>query len=109
LYHSSLRSGLTSAEQVRHIDPDAATHRHIVINDQRAACHRLANWLHDEKRLAPSWTVPVATDMLWALMSSSMIRSLLTDCGWSTTKYGKHLAVLLHSTFVQHPATQESA
>lgn len=93
-----------AAERVRQLDPDAAAHRQIVINDQRSACHRLARWLRDEQRLAPSWTVQTATDMLWALMSSQMIKSLLADCGWPASSYGEHLAVLLRSTFVRDSA-----
>lgn len=100
-YHPRILAVDLAAEQVRQTDPDAGAHRQIVINDQRAACRRLATRLHNEQRLAPAWTVPTATDMLWALMSSALIKSLLIDCGWSTTKYGKHLAILLHSTFVQ--------
>lgn len=96
-----------AAERVRQLDPDAAGHRQIVINDQRSACRRLASWLQDEQRLAPSWTVQTATDMLWALMSSGMIHSLLVDCSWPPRRYGDHLALLLRSTFVRDSAESE--
>lgn len=99
-YHPRILAVDLAAEHIRQSDPDAARHRDIVITDQRRACHRLATWLRDERRLAAPWTVQTATDMLWALMSSGLIKSLLADCGWSTRRYGDHLAVLLRATFL---------
>jgi AcrR family transcriptional regulator len=106
-YHSRIRAVDLAAERVRQADPDAATHRQIVIDDQRSACRRLAGWLEDDQRLAPPWVVQTAADMLWALMSSAVIKSLLTDCGWPAGKYGEHIAVLLRSTFVRDRAASK--
>jgi AcrR family transcriptional regulator len=100
-YHPRILAVDLAAERVIQADPDAATHRQIVISDQRSACRRLAGWLEDDQRLAPPWVVQTAADMLWALMSSAAIKSLLTDCGWPAGKYGEHIAVLLRSTFVR--------
>jgi hypothetical protein len=102
-YHPRILAVDLAADRVRPTDRDAADHRQVVINDQRSACRRLATWLADEHRLAPSWTVHTTTDMLWALMSSTLIKSLLVDCGWTTTSYGEHLALLLRSTFIAQP------
>lgn len=99
-YHPRILAIDLAAERVRRTDPDAAAHRQVVIDDQRAACRRLADWLDTESRLAPSWTAQTAADMIWALMSSGMIKSLLVDCRWSTERYAERLAVLLRATFV---------
>ncbi|HEV2087441.1 MAG TPA: helix-turn-helix domain-containing protein [Cryptosporangiaceae bacterium] len=103
-YHPRILAVDLAAERVRQVDSDAAGHRQIVVSDQRAACRRLAEWLRDEQRLAPSWTVETATDLLWALMSSALLKSLLEECGWSTRKYGKHLALVLRATLVRDAA-----
>ncbi len=102
-YHPRILAIDLAAERVRQADPDAETHRQIVIRDQRAACRRLADWLATENRLAQPWTVRTAADMIWALMSSSLIKSLLVDCHWSTKQFADRLAVLLHFTFVCDP------
>lgn len=102
-YHPRILAIDLAAERVREVDPDAERHRQTVINHQRGACRRLATWLRDDQRLASSWTVQSAADMLWALMSSAMIKSLLVDCAWSPKRYGERLAVLLRSTFVHDP------
>lgn len=103
-YHPRILDVDLAAERVRWSDPDAARHREMVVADQRAACRRLVAWLSEEQRLATSWTVPTATDMLLALMSSGLIKSLLVDCGWPTARFGRQIAVLLHSTFVHDQA-----
>jgi AcrR family transcriptional regulator len=103
-YHPRILAVDLAAERVRQVDPDAAAHRQIVINDQRSACRKLAGWLEDEQRLASSWTAQTAADMLWALMSSGLTKSLLMDCGWPAKKYGEYLAVLLRSTFLSGPS-----
>lgn len=106
-YHPRILAVDLAAERVRQVDPAAAAHRQIVINDQRSACRELASWLDEEQRLAPPWTAQTAADMLWALMSSGLTKSLLADCGWPARKYGEHLAVLLRSTFLRDPAVSE--
>jgi hypothetical protein len=60
---------------------------------------RLAQWLADEGRLAPSWTVETAADMLSALMSLDLLDRLLTDRRWSRRRFADQFAVLLQSTF----------
>ena len=64
-----------------------------------------AGWpggLARERRLARPWTVPAATDMLWALMSFELLEELLVDRGWSPARYRAHLAALLAATFLAH-------
>lgn len=105
-YHPRVLAVDLAAERVRHADPDAAIHRQIVIRDQRAVCHRLAGWLDAENRLAAPWTVQSCADLLWALMSSAMIKGLLQDCRWSTKRYAERLGVLLRSTFLSAPEAE---
>ena len=62
--------------------------------------HRLAQWLADEGRLAPSWTVDTAADMLSALMSLDLLDRLVTDRRWSRKRFANQYAILLRSTFV---------
>lgn len=106
-FHPRIMDVDLAAECERYSDRDAAAHRATVIADQRAACRRLVDWLHEEGLLAPSWTPATATDMLWALMSSALLRALLVDCGWSTRSYARQLAALLVRTFAQD-ATQST-
>jgi AcrR family transcriptional regulator len=108
-FHPRIMDVDLAAECERSSDPDAAAHRAMVIADQRAACRRLVDWLHADGALAPSWTPATATDMLWALMSSALIRALLVDCGWSTSSYARQVGALLVSTFARDGAQTPGA
>ncbi len=99
-FHPRILAVARAIQRVRRVDPDAAKHWELVMADQQACCHRLAAWLAREQRLAPPWTVPTATDMLWALMSFEVLEELLVDRGWSPRRYRAHLAVVLQSTFL---------
>jgi len=100
-YHPRILAVDRAVDHVRRTDPDAEQHRAVVINDQQAACRRLARWLADEGRLAAPWSVDTATDMLWALMSSDMLARLLSDRGWSAGQLADQLATLLNRTFIR--------
>lgn len=108
-FHPRIMDVDLAAECERSSDPDAAAHRATVIADQRAACRRLVDWLHADGALAASWTPATATDMLWALMSSALLRALLVDCGWSTSSYARQLGALLVSTFARDGAQSPGA
>jgi hypothetical protein len=69
---------------------------------QLARCRRLAEWLEREDRLARSWTVETATDMLFALLSTDMIERLLAR-RWSRRRLGDRIGLLLRSTFLREP------
>jgi AcrR family transcriptional regulator len=99
-FHPRILAVARAIERVRRVDADAAKHWELVMADQRACCHRLAAWLAREQRLAPPWTVPTATDMLWALMSFEVLEELLVDRGWSPRRYRTHLAAVLRSAFL---------
>jgi AcrR family transcriptional regulator len=99
-FHPRILAVARAIQRVRRSDPDAAGHWRLVMADQQACCRRLARWLARERRLARPWTVPAATDMLWALMSFELLEELLVDRGWSPARYRTHMAALLASTFL---------
>jgi hypothetical protein len=70
------------------------------MDNWRAGCGRLIDWLEREGRLAPAWTPAAAADMLWALMSFDVLEGLLVERGWTPGRYAEHMATLLRSTFV---------
>ncbi len=96
-------------QRVRGTDPDAEHFWELVMRQWRASCRRLAEWLAAEERLAAPWTVPTATDMLWALMSFDVIEALVVDRRWSRKRLARRLAVLLQSTFVAPAAPTRAA
>lgn len=100
-FHPRVLAVASAVNRARRVDPDAAAHWRVVVRDQQSACRRLARWLHREGRLAPPWTPSSAADMLWALTSFDLLEELTIDRGWSTRRYGRHLAALLRATFVR--------
>lgn len=102
-FHPRILAVASAISRARGVDPDAEAHWQVVMRDQQAACRRLARWLHREGRLAPPWTQASAADMLWALGSFDLLEELTVDRGWSTRRYGDHLAALFRATFVRRP------
>ena len=105
-YHPRLLAVTRAVDRVRDVDADAAEHRARVVAAQLANCRRLACWLRDEGRLAQTWTVEAATDMLWALISTDIIEGLLVDRRWSQRRLAQHLGLLFRSTFSIEPPTR---
>jgi AcrR family transcriptional regulator len=91
-------------QRVRGADPDAEHYWDLVMRQWRGSCRRLAEWLAAQARLAAPWTVPTATDMLWALMSFDVLEALVVDRRWSRKRLARRLSALLQSTFVAPPA-----
>ena len=100
-FHPRVLAVATAVKHARRVDPDAEAHWRVVVRDQQSACRRLARWLHREGRLAPPWSPSSAADMLWALTSFDLLEELTVDRGWSTRRYGRHLAAVLRATFVR--------
>jgi len=96
-------------QRVRGADPDAEHYWDLVRRQWRGSCRRLAEWLASEARLAAPWTVPTATDMLWALMSFDVLEALVVDRRWSRKRLARRLSALLQSTFVAPPAPAKRA
>lgn len=86
--------------RVRQQDPDAARHRDRVVAGQRRSARMMAERLHDDRMLAPAWTVDTAADMLWALMSSDFIERLIAERHWSRRRFADGYFALLRATFV---------
>lgn len=99
-YHPRLLAVDRALQQVWRHDPDAAIHRQRVCAAKLANCKRLARQLAERGELAAPWTITSATDMLYALISSDMIESLLVDRRWSQSRLAEHLSVLFRSTFL---------
>lgn len=87
-------------ERVQRDDPDAGSHRALVTRGRYGDCRRLMTWLAEEGRLAGRWTVDDAADMLTALISLSVVETLIIDRRWSRRRFVEHLTALLHATFV---------
>ena len=100
-FHARVMAVARAVEQVHRRDPDAAEHRRRYLDEQLAACARLAQWLHREGRLASQWTPDTAGEMLWSLISVEMLERLLVERGWSRQHLGEQLSLLLRSAFVQ--------
>ncbi|PRX05267.1 UNVERIFIED_ORG: TetR family transcriptional regulator [Actinomadura viridilutea] len=88
----------TAVERVAHADPDAARHWETVLYWRNETNKALIRRLHDEGVLAPGWTVDTAADMLLALTSNGVIRTLL-ERGWSVEQVGAHMARVLRAAF----------
>jgi AcrR family transcriptional regulator len=103
-----------AVERVHRDDPDAASHRALVMRARHADCRRLITWLARDGRLADRWTADEAADMLMALISLNVVETLLTDRRWSRRRFVEHFTALLHATFVapdspRRPATPPSS
>lgn len=101
-YHPRLVAVDRALQRVWRLDPDAGAHRKRVVSEQLSGCRRVVRRLAEEGVLAVSWTEAAAADMLYALISSDVIESLLVDRRWSRQRLADHLALLLRSTFVEH-------
>jgi AcrR family transcriptional regulator len=101
-YHPELLALDRAMQQVWRQDPDAGAHRKRVVAEKLSNCRRLVRRLEDEGRLARGWTPESAADMLFALISSDMIESLIVDRRWSRKRLAEHLARLFRSTFTAH-------
>lgn len=99
--HPRILATLRAVEHSRHTDPDAAALWHTTMTNWHRGSRRLIRWLADDGRLAPSWSVAAATDLLWSLMSLDLLDRLITDRRWSTRRFAEHYATLLRSTFVR--------
>lgn len=99
-YHPQVLAVDRAVQQVRRVDPDAASHYRTVVERQRTMARTLATRLREEGRLAEQWTVDSATDMIWALTSSEVIERLVVERRWSRRKLADHLGLVLRSALV---------
>lgn len=99
-YHPRVMQVDRAVQRVERTDPDAARHRETVTEAQLAGCRRIAEGLAAAGRLATSWTVDTATDMLWGLIATDLFERLLTGRAWSQEALEAHLWTLCEATFV---------
>jgi AcrR family transcriptional regulator len=106
-YMPRILSVARAVEQVHRVDPDAGSQRARAMRSRHGACRRLMTRLADEGRLADTWTVDEAADMLMALTSLDFVETLLVDRRWSRRRFVEHYQTLLYATFVADPAGQK--
>lgn len=99
-YHPRLLTVDRAIASSYRTDPDIAAYRQRIVTAKRAHCKRLAQRLVDESRLAPTWNVRTATDVLYALTSSDAIDALLHECGWTQTQLARRLAAVLQGALL---------
>jgi AcrR family transcriptional regulator len=98
--HPRILAIMLAVENARHADPDAAQLRAIAQGNWLKGCRRLMQWLADEDKLAPHWSVAKAADLMWALMSPDLLDRLINERRWSSRAVAEHLDALFHKTFV---------
>lgn len=105
-FHPQVSGVVRAIEQVHRRDRDAAAHRRRYLEDQLAACRRLAAWLASDGELAPAWTVETAADMLFGLIAGDLFERLVTERRWSRQRLAERLTILLRATFFENRATR---
>jgi AcrR family transcriptional regulator len=98
-YHLRLLAVDRAIQRVHQADADAAAHRERVSAAKLANCHRLADQLAAEGRLATGWTPASAADLIYALSTSDVVEGLTVDRGWTADQLAEHLGTLLRSAF----------
>lgn len=104
-YHPRIARVARAVQRVHDVDEDAGRHWHLIQEDWRRVCRRVAGRVHDDGCLAAPWTTESMTDMLQALMSLDVLRTLVDDQGWSPAEYSEHLRVTAQATFLTRSAS----
>jgi AcrR family transcriptional regulator len=99
--HTKLIRLVQAVDQARRTDPDAAGLWTRAMDGWLRGCRAVTASLAREGRLAEPWTVEVAADLLWALMSVDLIEDLVEDRCWSEQLYRDRFATLVHRTLVK--------
>ena len=99
--HPRILAIILAVERARDGDKDAADLRATIQGNWLKGSRKLIQWLADDGRLAPHWSVDTASDLMWALMSPDLLDRLLTERHWSRGQLAEHLEVLFRSTFVR--------
>lgn len=99
--HPRILAIMLAIERAHGGDKDAADLRATVQGNWLKGSRKLIQWLADDGRLAPYWSVDAASDFMWALMSPDLLDRLFTERHWSRGQLAEHLEVLFQSTFVR--------
>lgn len=68
-------------------DPEVAKLLTDIDRQRRASWQTAAEWLSDRAGLRPGLTAERASDILYALVSPDMWRTLVAECGWSSQQW----------------------
>lgn len=90
--------------RLRSRDEDAARAWEDRMRDLLGIFRRLVRGLHEEGALAPVWTVPQATDFLWAGCSVQTWDLLVVDRGWSAASASKAIRYALARALLKETA-----
>lgn len=91
-----LEVGLASTEragpmyqvcQAAAADPEVAKLLKDIDRQRRSSWQQAAEWLADSTGFRPDLTVERARDILYALVSPDMWRTLVCECGWSSQQW----------------------
>ncbi|HEY9523313.1 MAG TPA: helix-turn-helix domain-containing protein [Thermopolyspora sp.] len=99
--HPRILAIMLSVDRARHTDPDAAELWKVNQGNWLKGSRRLVQWLADDGRLDPRWTVDTATDIVWALMSPDLLDRLLHQRDWTREQFAEAFTALLTSTLVE--------
>lgn len=106
--HPRILAIARAVDHDRRSDPDAAQIWQQMMRNWGKGSRRLADWLHDEGRLAAPWTPETAAEMIWALMSWDFLERLTVDKRWSSARFAEHFSVLVKRTFLVSPSAGRS-
>lgn len=87
----------------RERDPAAAAAWDDRMRRRRADIRRIVERLREEGRLAPEWSVPSATDWIWAVTGVPAWEQLAIESGWSPRRYRTHVTAALRGALLTAP------
>jgi AcrR family transcriptional regulator len=86
---------------VRETDEAAAAAWNDRMGQVRQGCRIVIEWLDRDGLLAPEWSVELATDVLWTMLSIAVWENLINECGWSTSEYVDRMKATLKRVLVR--------
>jgi AcrR family transcriptional regulator len=85
---------------VKETDEAAAAAWNDRMGQVRQGCGIVVEWLDRDGLLAPEWSVELATDVLWTMLSIAVWENLINECGWSQAQYIERMQIILKRTLV---------
>lgn len=86
-------------------DPALATAWEDRMEALLGVCQAVVKRCAEEDLLRPELTLPVAAEMLWAMLSIPLWDQLTGDRGWSRAQYSKRVGQMARATLLAAPAT----
>ena len=81
-------------------DEDAAAAWSDRMNAMRDGCRAVIEALDRDGKLLPRWTVPMAIDALWAMLTVPNWERLTSDCNWSNDAYIQNMQFMAGRCFI---------